>query len=68
MFCLVATVCHCEEGLLTKHHELIFYIFLLGVIISNLVDYISIRTDAELFISFQKILYIHTDIYMHYDT
>ena len=29
--------------------------FLLSVIISNLIDYISIRTDADIFISFHRI-------------
>ena len=38
---------------------------LLGVIIYNLIDYISICTDAELFISFCRILCIyHIYIYM----
>ena len=32
---------------------------LLGAIIFNLIDYISICTDAELFISFCRIIYIY---------
>ena len=36
---------------------------LLGFIIYNLIDYISICTDAELFISFCGIIYIYIYIY-----
>ena len=37
---------------------------LLGFIIYNLIDYISICTDAELFISFCGIIYIYIYIYI----
>ena len=37
---------------------------LIGVMIFNLIDYISICTDAELFISFCRIIYIY--IYILY--
>ena len=40
---------------------------LIGVIIFNIIDYISICTVAELFISFCRIIYIymHTFVYMY---
>ena len=55
---LVTIVCHFEEGLRPNVVNKYGLYSLLGVIIYNLIDYISICTDAELFISFCRIFNI----------